>query len=206
MKVAFDENIPAAMVRVFQILADERQLKYLSAGLTIESAKDYTPRPGEPDYVAKSDVPWVQRFAAAGGKVIISGNTRMKAVPHERLALIQAGMVVVFFEGQWSGWRFSQKCALLLHWWPAITKQLKTAKPGSFWHIPCSWDRQGKLRKVSNDDAKALRIDKQKARQPEVAAARLKRRQSKDAAQSELFPARKADDETTQAGRPDQSG
>jgi hypothetical protein len=32
-------------------------------------------------------VPWLKRFAADGGKVVISGDTKMKSVPHERLAL-----------------------------------------------------------------------------------------------------------------------
>jgi len=91
------------MVRVFKILAGERQLKWLTAGLTVESAKDYTPQKDDPDYKKKNDEPWIKRFAQAGGKVIISGNTAMKKQPHERLALIETGMVTIFFEGKWSG-------------------------------------------------------------------------------------------------------
>ena len=75
MKIAFDENVPIAMVRVFQTFASERQLRKLSGSFEIKSAADYTPRPGDPDYVPRSDVPWLKRFAADGGKVIISGNT-----------------------------------------------------------------------------------------------------------------------------------
>jgi hypothetical protein len=87
LKVAFDENIAPAMVRVFQILASEKQLKWLTEGLTVQSAKDFTPRKGDPDYRKNDDVPWIKRFAEAGGQVIISGNTAMKKQPHERLAL-----------------------------------------------------------------------------------------------------------------------
>ena len=67
-------------------------------------------------------MPWIEKFAAAGGKVIISGNTKMRQVPHERLALVEAGMIVVFFENRWNGWNFFRKCALLLHWWPVVAK------------------------------------------------------------------------------------
>jgi len=139
--------------------------------LTIESAADYAPKPGDADYVKKSDVPWLRRFAAAGGKVVISGNTRMKKVPHERLALIESGFVVVFFESQWNQWKFFRKCALLLNWWPVIARQIRTAKPGSFWHIPSTWEEGKKLRAVSNEDPSLLRIERRA-----VASTKRKRR------------------------------
>jgi hypothetical protein len=147
------------MVKVFQTFAKERQLRKLTGNFEVKSAKDYTPRPGDHDYSPKNDVPWLKRFAADGGKVVISGNTQMKNVPHERLALVESGFVVIFFEGQWSEWQFFSKCALLLHWWPVIARTIKRAKPG-FWHIPCHWKADGKLRKVSNEDRRALKIER----------------------------------------------
>jgi hypothetical protein len=161
LKVAFDENIPPAMARVFQILATEKQFQWLIAGLVIERAKDYTPKKGDPDYLKNDDVPWIKRFSAAGGKIIISGNTKMKTRPHERMALVQEGMVTIFFESQWSNWKFHRKCALLLHWWPHVVKTVKTAKPGTFWHVPCDWKEDGKLRAVSNEDGKLTKIQRQ---------------------------------------------
>jgi hypothetical protein len=102
LKIAFDENMPPALVKVFKTFASEKQLKSILGNFEIESAVDYTPRKDDPDYLRKNDVPWIKRFAAAGGKVIISGNTQMKFVPHERLALVQAGMIVIYFENQWN--------------------------------------------------------------------------------------------------------
>lgn len=167
MKIAFDENIPAAMVRVFQTFASERQLRKLVGGnFEIKSAADYTPRPGDIDYRAKDDTPWLRRFAADGGKVVISDNRDMKYVPHERLALVELGFIVIFFESQWSGWKFFRKCALLLHWWPVIAAKIKSKRtmPGSFWHIPSNWPEKGKLRAVSNEDPRLLKIEAQKAK------------------------------------------
>ena len=161
MKVAFDENIPIALVRVFKQFANERQFRFLTAGLTIESAHDYTPVPGDADYQKNSDVPWVKRFAAAGGRVIITGDTEMKNAAHERLALIEAGMIVVFFEKQWSQWDFWQKCALLLFWWGRIAKRVKRARKGSFCKVPCNWQPKARLLPVSNKDAKKLKIERQ---------------------------------------------
>lgn len=130
------------MVRAFQAFAKERQLRKVTGDIEIKSAADYTPKPGDPDYVRKNDVPWLKKFAEDGGKVVISGNTAMKNVPHERKALNELGFVVIFFESQWSNWPFFRKCALLLHWWPEVARTIKRAKPG-FWHVPCNYKEKG---------------------------------------------------------------
>jgi hypothetical protein len=174
LKIAFDENVPHAMVRVFQTFANEYQLKKLSGNFEVKSARDYTPQRGDPDYAPNNDAPWLKRFAADGGKVVISGDTNMKYVPHERLALIECGFIVIFFESQWSNWKFFRKCALLLHWWPQVATKARRAKPGSFWHIPCTWSEKGRLRKVSNEDPRKLKIEQQqkkpRKRKPKVEA------------------------------------
>jgi hypothetical protein len=153
------------MVRAFQTFANERQLKKVAGQFEIRSAADYTPKPGDPDYVPHNDVPWLKRFAADGGKVVISGDTKMKNMPHERLALIDLKLIVIFFESQWSEWKFFTKCALLLLWWPVIADKIKRVKKpdAAFWHIPCNWKENGKLRKVSNKDPQLLRIEQREA-------------------------------------------
>ena len=110
---------------------------------------------------ARSDVPWVKRYAAAGGRIIISGDMSMASVPHERLALVDEGMVVVFFAPKWSNWQFCRKAALLLHWWPTILAHVRKAKPG-FFVVPCSWPEEGaELREISTEDMKVVKIQKQ---------------------------------------------
>jgi hypothetical protein len=166
------------MVKIFREFASDKQLLKLNASLVIESAQKYYPKPEDSDYLRRNDAPWIRRFGAAGGKVIISGNTRMKVVPHERLALVDEGMVVIFFDGNWNNWDFFKKSSLLIHWWPELVKQLKTAKPKSFWHIPAVWPTKegGKLRRVSNEDLKLLKIDRQKAARKTVKEARETKR------------------------------
>lgn len=162
MKIAFDENVTMAMVRVFETFASERQLKKFTGNFEIESAKKYTPEPRDGDYIAKNDVPWIKRFAASGGRVIISGNTKMRSVPHERLALIECGMITIFFEARWNNWNFFDKCAHLMHWWPVIDKKVRRAPKGSFWAIPLNWTASagGKLRKISNRDPGELKLER----------------------------------------------
>ncbi len=163
MKIAFDENIPIALVKVFQTFANEKQLKKLVGNLTIESAKDYTPQKSDVDFLPKNDVPWIKRFADSGGHIIISGNTQMKSVPHERLALVECGIVVIFFESRWNQWGFFDKCALLLHWWPVIAEQSQKARRGTFWHVPLHWTASsgGSLKAVSNKGPLELRAERQ---------------------------------------------
>jgi len=160
VKIAFDENIPIAMVKVFKAFAGEKQFQKISTNLSIESAKDYTPKPGDADYMPGNDAPWICRFAAAGGKVVISGNTDMMWKPHERLALLEQGLIVVFFEDRWNNWKFFTKCALLLFWWPILVARLRTAKPKTFWRILSVWDEKAKLRELSTDDPRMLQIQK----------------------------------------------
>lgn len=151
-------------------------MRWLSAGLAVESAKDYAPKKGEPDYQRKSDVPWIRRFAEAGGKVIVSGNTDMAKQPHERKALVEAGLVTIFFEPQWSKWPFFRKCSLLIHWWPAIVQTAKSAKPGTFWRVPSDFNPSGVLRQIPNEDAQLQKIARQLAQRDGKRAERRKKR------------------------------
>jgi hypothetical protein len=159
LKVAFDQNVPIGLVKVLQNFASEHQFRRISGNFIIKAATDYTPKPGDDDYRPKNDVPWLKRFADDGGKVVISGDVRMKSRPHERLALIEHGFIVIFFEAQWSDWKFWRKCALLIHWWPVIAAKIRRARRASFYHVPCNWVEDGQLRWVSNKDPKLLKIE-----------------------------------------------
>ncbi len=163
MKVAFDENIPMAMVRVFQSFSKEHQILRLIPGLEVAYAKDYAPARTDKDYIKKSDVPWIKRFSQAGGKVIISGNTRMMSVEAERLALVEEGMIVFFPDGSWNGLRFFDKCALLLRWWPQLAEIAKTASAPSFWRIPATWKSEAGIVQVPHTDQSLERVERQKA-------------------------------------------
>lgn len=164
MKIAFDQNVPIAMVRVLQTFANEKQFRKISGKFEIKAAAEYVPRKGDPDYQPKNDAPWLKRFAQDGGRVVISGDAMMKSRPHERLALVEGGFIVIFFERQWSNWKFWRKCALLVYWWPVIAEKIKRTRKASFYHVPCNWVEDGKLRWVSNQDPKLIK-SKRKARE-----------------------------------------
>lgn len=158
MKVAFDENVPPTIAKVFMALTNEKVIQRTCSWMILEKAADYAPRTSDADYVRKSDIPWLDRFARAGGKAVISGDVQMRKKPHERLALYDHGFVVIFFEAQWAELTFYRKSSLLLHWWEDITRKLKEAEPGTFWVVPSQWPpRGGELRNVSFGLARLLK-------------------------------------------------
>jgi hypothetical protein len=138
------------MAKVFLALLKERTVRRISEGLSFHLAADYAPKVSDRDYIKKSDIPWLDRFAAAGGHAVISGDVKMRHKPHEKLALYSHGFVVVFFEPQWSNWKFCRKSALMLHWWEEITTKIRSADKGTFWVVPCDWPpKGGELRNAS---------------------------------------------------------
>lgn len=145
MKVAFDEHVPAAIARALESFANEQKFKSLTGGLQVERAQDYAPKPSDLDYLENKDAPWIKRYSKSGGQIIISGDTNMMTQPHERLALLEEGMIVVFFGKKWSSWQFFRKCALILCWWPKIVTTVKKAERGTFWRVTTDFGETGDL-------------------------------------------------------------
>ncbi len=160
------------MATVFQSLASHRGIRKLSSGLVIENAKDYAPRPDDHDYIRRNDAPWIKRFASAGGEAIISGDQKMRSDPAEREALVQTGMVVFFFDPAWNNFKFCDKCAMLLHWWPQTLGIAETAPKPSFWRIPATWNADAGIAQVSHADLSLELVERQKAAAPKIRARR----------------------------------
>ena len=130
MKIAFDENIPKAMVDTFRELANKDHL----TGESIHWARDYT-LPGEKD----DDRPWMRRFAADGGDVIITGDKRIRSRLHEQQVYMECGFVLYMFRSTWSDWDFKSKSGFLLRWWDTIHDHASSAPRPSCWEIPTTW-------------------------------------------------------------------
>ena len=129
MKIAFDEHFPKDVAKALKALSGEDKLLQV----TIYSARSYAvPK-------AASDVPWLEKFARAGGKVVVSGDAKMRGKLHEQRALMDAGFIVFFLARQWNQMRSHEKCAMLIRWWPFIIKKMHGAQPGQFFEIPQSW-------------------------------------------------------------------
>lgn len=165
------------MVRILKGFHLERGLRYLSTGITIVQAQDYYPNKRDADYSARDDSPWIRRFAADGGRVVISGDARMMTKPHERLALLECELTTIFFASPWHGWKFCRKCALVMHWWPALLDIVRNPEPG-FFRVPKSWpdEPDAKLQSLPTEDLKMTKIKWQLANRDAVRATRARQR------------------------------
>jgi PIN like domain len=158
LRVAFDEHVPTTLAKAFISFAKEKMIRRISKGNVWEKSADYAPRRTDADYKHRSDVGWLDRFAASGGHGIVSGDVKMRSHHHEKLALYGHGFVVIFFERKWSDWSSLRRSALMLHWWEEIATKLTIAEPGTFWIVPTEWPAKGgELRNASLGLAKLLR-------------------------------------------------
>jgi len=138
LKIAFDEHVPRDVAQSLKAFGGDRKLLRVD----ICSARDYSvPK-------AKSDVPWLERFAMDGGRAIVSGDAKMRGKLHERKALTDAGFIVFFLARAWNEMGGHAKCAMLILWWPFILAKLATARKGQFFEIPCSFT-PGEMKEVS---------------------------------------------------------
>jgi hypothetical protein len=131
LKIAFDEHIPPEMAGPVKALLED------GIELEIVLAKDYADPP------ASSDVPWLVKFAADGGRVVLTGDKEMRSRLDEQAALRELGLVVFFFPPAWNNWNMTDKCAFLLKWWPAIVAKAQESSPSDFWEMKASWTQTG---------------------------------------------------------------
>lgn len=192
LKAAFDEHVPTALAKAIISFAKEKMIQRISRGIVWETAASYAPKPTDGDYVRKSDVPWLDRFAAAGGRAVISGDVKMRHRPHEKLALHGHGFVVIFFEEQWGKWTSLQRTALMLHWWKEIATKIRSAENGTFWIVPSNFPSKGELRNASLGLAKLLKDNPDRQRPARPKKPSTAKPKSPDPRQASLLDAPKA--------------
>lgn len=139
MKVAYDENMPSGLADTFEGLAKIKKIQHARHGLEFSQAKEYVPNLSSRNFIRGSDVPWLDSFAAKGGRAIISGDGKMRQRPHELQTLLHHEFIVIFFEPSWNNWDFYKKVSLMIHWWPIICLKIKTADRGTHWVVPNRW-------------------------------------------------------------------
>lgn len=126
MKIALDEHISKALVEALTALSGETGMLQVE----LVSARNYAvPK-------ASSDVPWIEKFKADGGTVVVSGDAKMRGKLHEQKALSDAGFIVFFPARRWNQFNGLAKTAFLILWWQEILQTAETSKPGQFFEIP----------------------------------------------------------------------
>jgi hypothetical protein len=138
LKFGFDEHIgPTVVETVSKLLVAEGDMS-----TELVMARDLAERP------QKSDVAWLTRFAKEGGRVVITGDRKMRANLHEQEALSDLGLIVFFFPSDWNNWKLNKRSAFLVLWWPEIVKKALASKPGDRWELKDAWVDVGEFRDV----------------------------------------------------------
>ena len=187
MKIAFDENMPRALVRTFRTLARDKGFQRTFGKIQIVSAKDYTPKPDDEDYLPGNDVPWLTRYRKSRGRVFISGDTAMPDVPHELKAIEELGLIAFFMPPRWNNWRFPRKSALIFAWLERIIEHAKIARPGTLHRVPNDWREEATLFVIPSPGPLKLKLHEHPVRAPKPAAQRKRRVRGTERA-PDLFP------------------
>lgn len=142
MKIRADEHISPEIVRIVCELA-------LSPGW--ELTQVITQGDG-----GMKDVPWITKFAGEGGKVILSGDTDFINRPHQVMAVLDTGLIVVHMHNKYCNARGRLQAAHMLWWWDKIEATLQAAQPRQCWRVPWGFPESGgELSRLSVDYEKA---------------------------------------------------
>lgn len=127
MKAQLDENLPKALARALNCLAEKDGHEVIHVlDLVLKGTSD------------------VDLFAAvkdAGVLVHITQDHHHRR-PIERDAIAQSGLVVFVLNKGWASQSFYAKAARLVEWWPRIAEQAESVSPPAVFRVP--WHKSGK--------------------------------------------------------------
>lgn len=122
--IRFDECISWRIVEALKQLG-------LPRGVELESAQHR-------DENGILDIDWIPDFARRGGRLIVSGDARMRQVQLERAALEASGLVAVFPSSKqfFDGLRKWMQAGYIMTWFPAILRLADEAPAGAHYRLP----------------------------------------------------------------------
>jgi hypothetical protein len=130
LKVALDCDVSPRLKPVLGEL-------YADRGFEFVNVTDFAPAPTD-------DEIWADAFKRFGGSIVISGNKKIGAKPHQALAFIENGFASFFMMGKWSMMKGHLKAAHLAFWWPTIERKVRDGAEGRCYKVPCN-ETKGKL-------------------------------------------------------------
>lgn len=130
MRIAFDENMPPAVVRALQVLVASENAGAREA-IEVLHALDLAAR-------GTGDVPLIHRIAdgAIGKAALVTADRRQRTRAHERRAFEDAGVVGIVLARQWNQAPMWTRAQLVLAWWFEWIRTIDGAAPGTVWSCP----------------------------------------------------------------------
>lgn len=142
MKAQLDENLPPALARALNCLAEDH-------GHSVIHVTTVIPR-GTPD------VELLLETSRLGVCVHITHDHHHRH-RDERDTIATLSMTVFVLAKGWQGQPYFDKAARLVQWWPRIIEQAEQAKPPAIFLVPWSVGAKGRFEQVRISSAKARR-------------------------------------------------
>ena len=118
MKVRADEHVSPKIVRALREVV-------LSPGWELSHVRDV-------HGARTADETWVPRFAAEGGKAIITADANMLKRPHQILAVYQSKIMGLILPHIWAVAKRHIQASSLRYFWPEIEALFSAGRPGDF--------------------------------------------------------------------------
>jgi len=143
LKVRADEHVSPRIVRAVRE-------SVLAGGWELSHVREVHER-------RTSDETWIPRFAASGGKAILSGDRKMRARPSQIKAIHDSEIVGIFMTSQWAESPGPDQAAQVIFWWRRIEAIIAGAKPGDCWLVPYGFT--GEIKAIPINYEKALKAE-----------------------------------------------
>ena len=123
MKVIADEMIASNIVKVINLVA-------LNENILLQSVQGS-------EFQGQQDMDWIQAFANAGGKGILSADRKMLRKKTFIQEILKLGVTFIYLPHNWATSRINEQAAYLLFHWPQIQDTFKTkSKKSRIWLTP----------------------------------------------------------------------
>ncbi|MFL1875702.1 hypothetical protein ACIKT0_10965 [Hansschlegelia beijingensis] len=87
--------------------------------------------------VAKTkDEIWADAYKRFGGRVVISGDSKIAYRPHQAVAFVDNGFLSFFPSEGWNELKGHQKSAVLINYFPLIEAKVSEGAFGACWRLP----------------------------------------------------------------------
>lgn len=144
IRVALDSNLSGRLVGALDALYGHHGFEFTHIS-TFSSPRD-------------RDEMWADTYKRFGGKIVISGDSKIAVRPHEAVAFIDNGFISFFPPKAFGEMRGHERAAVILHQFPAmlqIIERENTVVRGSCWRFAC----QGKKGLVRLDNSPIIRVE-----------------------------------------------
>jgi hypothetical protein len=147
LKIRADEHVSFRIVQAVQLLC-------LRPGWELSHVRD--------EHAARTaDETWLPKFAADGGRAILTADANILKRPHQLVALEKTGLISIVLSKHWQHAKRHEQAAHIIYWWPRIQHAIEGAAAGDCFPIPFVFNKLDLKKKSIAFDKAAEAISRQ---------------------------------------------